>query len=525
MAPSSRGAAAATRSAEDAPDLVFSHANIVTLDPSLPRARSLRVRGERILAVSREPVAAGDRDALVIDCSGRTIVPGFIDAHTHLVGHARALTQLELGPGHVRSIADLQRTLRSALQGLPAGSWVTGRGYDEFALGRHPNRVDLDEVAPLHPLSLTHRSGHAHVLNSAALALAGITTETGDPPDALIDRDPQTGEPTGLLFGMQRQLAQVVPARDTDALEQGIVLAGRALLSLGVTSLHDTSERNGLQRLEQLRGWRRRGLLASRVDIALGWETFESLDAAAIAALAHDCAVRVTGVKLSVHEVTGRTSPPASELARRVAAIHAQGWQALMHAIEPGTIEAACVAVEAALARSPRRDHRHRIEHASICPPALARRIAAAGIVVVTQPGFIAAHGQRYRATVPAGEQPHLYPLATLLGAGVRVAAGADAPAGPADPLLGIRAAVWRRGCDGVAVAPAQAISPRQALRLCTTGAAHALRDEGRRGHLRPGMLADLAILSGDPTRDAAGAADVRVVQTVIGGRMHAPHG
>lgn len=498
--------------------IVFANANVLTLDAARPRARSVQIAGDRIVAVSADPDPCTDGDVARIDCRGSTIVPGFVDAHVHIAGYARSLAEFDAGPGRARTIDELQRVLRAAVAGTPEGEWITGRGWDDFILGRAPTRTDLDAVAPRHPVSLQHRSGHAQVLNSVALARVGIGTDTGDPEDGLIDRDPTSGDPTGLLFGMQRTVAACVPRRDAAAVERGIARAAARLRALGVTALHDTSPGNGPLRLEQLRQWRRRGLLPQRVHAAIGWEAFEPLDDRTLAALADGDGVRLTGVKLTIHERTGRLSPDVDELARRVARIHASGLQALMHAVEPPAIEAACAAVERALRRMPHPDARHRIEHASVCPPPLARRIADAGIVVVTQPGFIHAHGPRYCRTVDPGDQPHLYPLATLLSAGVVVAASSDAPAGPADPLVGMRAAVSRRGSDGVLVGATQAISPRQALPLFALAAAQAMRAEHECGSLRPGRFADFVVLSGDPTA-ASPDTESRVLQTVIGGR------
>ena len=131
----------------------------------------------------------------IIDCQGKTVVPGFNDAHCHIFSFIRKLRSLDLSPSSVSSIADIKAAIRRRAQSMPPGSWLTGNGYNEFYLAekRHPNRWDIDEVAPQHPVVLAHRSLHACVLNSLALSLAGITRETPEPPGALIDRDLDTG--------------------------------------------------------------------------------------------------------------------------------------------------------------------------------------------------------------------------------------------------------------------------------------------------------------------------------------------
>lgn len=513
------------------PDLLFTNANVVTLDPALARARSIRVRGDRIIEVSAQANQQPGSDARArrIDCAGRTIVPGFIDAHGHVFAHGERLLTLDLGPGAVDSIEQIGQRLRARADSLPRHEWIRARGYDEFHLleKRHPTRHDLDAAAPAHPVRLTHRSGHAHVLNSVALALAGITHESEDPRDGVIDRDLETGEPTGLLYGMHELVARVVPRLSGAQADRAIELASESLVAFGVTTVHDTSARNDLRRLESFREWALRGRLRTRVRMAIGWAAFQRLARAELAELAADAAgtgetdrVSAAGVKVIVHEATGRLSPPQSELDAIVEAIHRSGWQAILHAVEPATIAAACAAIERAVARAPRADHRHRIEHGSVCPPELARRIAAAGITVVTHPGFVYFNGERYLRTMPAEETRHLYPLRTLSESGVALAGSADFPVSPPDPLAGIRAAVTRRAANGERVGAQQAIDAVTALRLYTTGAARALRVEHDRGSIRSGALADFVILDADPTGVKAGHDSIGVSATWIGGEM-----
>lgn len=517
---------APTARGDNRPDLLFTNANVITLDDSMPRARSLRVRGSRIVSVSTQPDPGAAVDAGVrrIDCAGKTIVPGFIDAHGHVFAHGERLLTLDVGPRAVSSIADIRQLIGARAASMSSNEWIRARGYDEFHLleKRHPDRRDLDAAAPRNPVRLTHRSGHAHVLNSAALALAGITRETEDPPGGLIERDLATGEPTGLLYGMHEIIARVVLRLDGEQADRAIALASDSLVSSGITSVHDTSARNDLARLDAFRDWSRRGLLRHRVRMAIGWDAFARLDAAELAQLAvadPDERVAASGVKIIVHETTGRLSPSQPELDARVDRIHRSGWQAIVHAIEPSTIEAACTAIERALARAPRDDHRHRIEHCSVCTPQLARRIAAAGIVVVTHPAFLRFHGERYLRTLSGDELRHLYPLATLLRHGVAVAGSADFPVAPPEPLVGIRAAVTRRAGNGETVLADQAIDPMAALRLFTIEAARAMRIEDTRGSIRPGALADLAVLDGDPTGvELDNAAPVAVHSTWIDG-------
>ena len=183
--------------------LVLNNANVLTLDPARPRARVVEVRGSRILGVGTEIDRRRNEEGKVafLDCEGRTVVPGFVDAHTHFLAYASSLLSVDCTPGAVASIEDVKSAIGARARETPAGSWIRVTGYDEFYLAekRHPSAKDLDQATQQHPVKLTHRSGHACVLNSYALRLAGISIETPEPRSGVIERHQRTGEPTGLF--------------------------------------------------------------------------------------------------------------------------------------------------------------------------------------------------------------------------------------------------------------------------------------------------------------------------------------
>jgi predicted amidohydrolase YtcJ len=222
-----------------------------------------------------------------------------------------------------------------------------------------------------------------------------------------------------------------------------------------------------------------------------------------------------------VHETTGQLSPSQEELNEIVLQIHRSGFQAVLHAIEERTIEAACCAIEYALNKVPKSDHRHRIEHCSICTPSLAKRLASLGIRVVTQPSFIYYNGERYLRTVPSKNLKHLYPIATLIKYGVEVAGSSDCPIVPANPLMGIYSAVSRRAENGEFVLPEERISSLKALQMYTTFAAETTFEETTKGSIAPGKLADLTVLSGDPTGlPIEETKDIKVEMTILNGEI-----
>jgi len=507
-------------------NLIFVNANVITMNPALPKAQHVAIRNGKIQSVARNGSLEDLRDSEteVIDCHGKTVLPGFIDPHLHFHGFAKSLMTLNLEPrNNVRSISDIQDKIRDLCKELPPGTWVGGRGYNEFYLAekRHPTRLDLDLATHTHPVKLTHRSGRAHVLNSLGLKLLNISKETADPKDGLIDRVPETGDPTGLLYGMGDYLAKVIPPMDNDQMEQGVKRASNELCSLGITSIHDTSPRNNLSRWEMFQCWKENELLKSRVTLSLGMESHDDCQRHPFRTRLTESQLNLRGVKIIVHETTGRLSPSQEELNEMVLGIHRSGSQAILHAIEEKTIEAACKAIEFATQKLPKPDPRHRIEHCSVCSPSLAKRIASLGTMVVTQPSFVYFNGDRYLKTVLKPNLEHLYPIATLTENGVRVAGSSDCPIVPPNPIIGVYSAISRRTEAGEFLLPEEGISPLEALKMYTIDAARATFGETSKGSIEPGKLADLVVLNGDPTElPTDEIKDIEVEMTILNGEV-----
>lgn len=511
---------------ETNPDLVLTRAKVITLDPRQPRAGGVVIAKGRIRALqsSDDATISLSPACPIIDCSGKTLVPGFIDCHFHLHAFSERQVCLDLGSGSdIRSISDIQAKIREFSRRVPAGRWIRGQGYNEFYLveHRHPNRRDLDQAAPDHPIKLTHRSGHAHVLNSLALQLVGISRTTSEPRGGMIDRDLETGAPTGVLYEMGDFLSKRIPPLQASELEAGLKRTDQKLLSLGITSIQDTSSSNDIKRWELLRSWKQSGRLKPRVNMMLGLEGFGQQNQSDFSADLSQNQLRLSGVKIILDETTGQLLPSQPELNARVLEIHRSGSQVAIHAIEENAVRSACRAIEFASKKLPRSDHRHRIEHCSVCPPSLARRLASLGIMVVTQPAFIYYHGERYLQTVAAEQLQNLYPIGTLLKNGVTVAGSSDSPIVPPDPLIGIYSAISRTCQTGDLVLPDERIGHQDALRLFTQSAALAICEEKNRGSITPGKFADLVLLNGDPTAlPPDEIKNLEVEMTVLAGKI-----
>ena len=505
------------RDATGCPDLILHNANVLTLDPRLPRARAVAVRGERIAWVGSAKDVASIRSPGVhmIDCEGQTLVPGFIDAHAHVLAFAARLLAVNCGPREVSSIGDIRSALGERAAVTPPGTWIRAGSYDEFALDerRHPTRWELDAAVPNHPVRLDHRSGHAMVLNSAALELVGISWNTPDPPGGMIERDPDTGEPTGLLIDMSSFLDGRIPRMSESELEEGVRRADRLMVSRGITSVQDATPSNSPERWDLLARLKKMGSLTPRLTIMPGVEHIGGFVERGLGPGAGDDHMDIGPVKVVLSVDAGRLEPSEEELAEIVQSVHAAGFAAAVHAVEANAVDAAADVLDGA-----RRD---RIEHCSECPPSVLSKLRGSGMVVVTQPRFVYDSGARYLCQVPADVRPWLYRMRSLQEVGLVVAASSDAPVSEPHALLGMYAAMTRRAGSGEVVGLEEAVAAETALAMHTANAAYAARQESDRGTIEAGKLADFALIDRDPTAvEADELLEAEVRLTVVGGRV-----
>ncbi len=503
-------------------DLILRNANVLTMSPRMLGARAVAVRDGRIARVgSEEDVMSAGTARTVLDCGGKTVIPGFNDAHMHFLACAARMLSVDCSPANVSSIDDIKDRIRERAAAITSGSWIRASGYNEFYLAErcHPTRRDLDEAAPDHPVRLAHRSMHACVLNSAGLRLAGISIETEEPPGGLIDRDLQTGEPNGILFGMNSFINEkLLPPLADAELAEGVRLANRSLVSCGITSIQDATETNGYEEWRLLSGLKARGEIAPRVVMMFGIDALDEITGHGLSPRHGDHDLRLGAAKVVLDETSGRLHPPQDVLNERVMAAHRAGHQVAIHAVEEGTVEAAASALESCHTEPERR---HRLEHCSVCPPPLLERLSALGAIVVTQPAFIYYSGERYLAEVPREQLPWLYRIRSFREAGLRPAASSDCPVVPCEPMAGIYAATTRQAGSGQVLSADEAIPVEDALAMYTIEAARAAFEDESRGSIEVGKLADLVVLSDDPTTMPADELrSVSVEKTIIGGAI-----
>jgi predicted amidohydrolase YtcJ len=481
-------------------DLILAGGRIRTLGRSGLRVHShLAVAGSRVLAVGGAEITGlrGPSTKLVA-LRGAAVLPGFNDAHAHVVYYG--LTRFGADLGAARSVADIAERLREHGRRLRAGEWQLGMGFRaaELAEKRQPHRLELDGATGSRPAFIDERGGHSRVANTAALGAAGVTAATPDPRGGRIGRDAD-GTPNGLLLeAAMRLVADVQPPPDRARRAEAILLAQRLLSSRGVTSVGAAVNRGFADDLLCYQRLADTGRLTMRVNEFLSWELLEAARALGVRAGFGGSMVRAGPIKVFVDggaervamrggDGVWRTTP--AELKELVGRATAAGLQVAAHAIGDAAIEAMCDAVEEAGGQS----LRHRVEHCTICPPDLRRRLARLRMVAVMQP--LAARAARdWPDLFPARDPEDLAAHAALLRAGVGLAFSSDLPvtADP-NPWAGIRAAVEDR---------ANGVTTLAALRAYTSGGAYASFEEGDKGTLDVGMLADLQVYPTDPLEE-----------------------
>jgi predicted amidohydrolase YtcJ len=518
---------------------LFYNGTIHTIDPAYPQAEAVLTGADgRVVAVGTlaEAEAAAPRATPRADLEGRTLLPGFNDAHVHIWKLGLLLTtQVDARHGIAPDIPAIVERFRQRAARLPAGTWITGRGYNEAELpeGRHPTRHDLDTASADHPIALTRTCGHMIVANSRALALSGITAHTPDPPGGAIVRDHQ-GELTGLLQETAMGLLKVAPASDAE-LAQAITAANQHQLSLGITSATDPlltpailSIYRQLEASDQL-AVRVNGLPIRRPDG--GTETLplperyisDFLRIDSVKFFGDGGLSGATAAISQPYKVTGGQGLlrfETEELFDLMYEAHAAGFRVATHAIGDVTLDQVISIYHALYERQP--GPRHRIEHLGLPDAEHLRRCQQHGIFAVPQTVFLPALGAAFRRYLPDSFIPRCYPVRAMLDAGLTVALSSDAPVVPDDnPLLGMKAAVDRQDHNGQPIAPEQAITAAEALYAYTMGGALASGDAANRGSITPGKWADVIILSGDPLAAEPDALlDIQVEQTYVGGRL-----
>ena len=537
-------------------DLIFEGGTLLTMDPARPRATALAVHGGRIVAVGEgDELRRHLTAARVVSLQGRTVVPGFHDAHNHMPSFGMGLADVPLASPPVGSVEDILRLVKARAATEPPGAWVIGSGYDQNKLAerRHPTAAELDAVAPDHRVWLRHNSGHMCVVGGRVLDAIGID-RVPVPEGGVVERD-ATGRATGLLQEQAQALVRaLVYPYPLPELVDAIGRASAHYLKEGLTSVQEAGVGGGLVARSpvELAAWQeahRQGRLGVRATLMVAAEALHDLPHApadgdgfgldlGIRTGWGDDWLRIGAMKIfSDGSLIGRTAAMGCDfegeagnrgffqmdverLRRIITRAHRAGWQVATHAIGDRAVATVLDIYEDALAAYPRADHRHRIEHCGVCRPDDVARLPRLGVIPVPQGRFINEIGDGMLDALGPARSAWCYRQRSFLDAGVLVPGSSDRPVVQGAPLLGIHAMVTQRTASGRPFNPAEALTAEEAIRCYTLHSARAAFREADLGSLEAGKLADFAVLSADPTRiDPEAIAGVEVLATVIGGR------
>lgn len=522
----------------DRPDIVLYNAHIITVDRAAPRAQAVAIDGDRIVAIgtNTDIRALARRGTRSIDLGGKTVVPGFIDSHSHPA--SAGLQHLRSVDADLRSIVAIQAAIRERASRTPKGNWVLGFKYDDTKTseGRFLTRDDLDAAAPDHPVSVVHRGGHSAYVNSQAMMRAGVTDQMPDPAGGKFDRD-AAGRMTGrVLENAVDVFDRVIPSTATRAdFQSGVKLISKMLAKAGVTSVTDAYGTPG--DLQAYQDAHQAGELGTRVYCMIGSTAIDDMIAAGVRTGFGNEWVRIGAMKStcdgSISERTARLSQAyvgrpddfgmivaeADALYPAAKKAHDAGWQIGIHANGDVAIGMVLGLYERLQRENPRRDPRFRIEHCTVINPGLVQRIKALGVIPNPFSTYVYFHGEKMRYY---GEERtrSMFAVRSFLDAGIPVTQTSDYPPGPFEPMMALQSSVTRADIKGKVWGPNQRITVEEAIRVGTINGAHASFEEDIKGSLEAGKLADLVVLGRNPLReDPMTLITIPIERTMVGGR------
>ena len=515
-------------------DLILSNGKVVSVDEEFSIHSTIVVSDGKVVELGDASLLNKYEAVTVRDLDGKTLIPGFIDSHTHISGDPQRYINLS----EITSIAEMQDLIRAKAEELGAGEWITGYGWseDELTEGRKPLRGDLDIAAPRNPVTLTRAGGHSAVVSTSALGLAEINNNTPDPEGGVIERD-ENGVANGIIRERQNIVGRLVPDSTYEELLASLEINLGNLLAKGITSITDASTAP-----DEYAMWEE---LYAKPDVKLPRSAvqFQWFDPEGISEVKERVGdgnefLRIGPIKvfadggftgpaaftkepyLNQGDYRGYLNMPAEELVAHINEIHDAGWQMGVHAIGDAAIELVVDTLADALTRNPREDHRTYLNHFSMRPSdETMETMAEHGIHITQQPNFTYTLEGRYVANLDGWRLEHNNPLRSPMDHGIHVAISSDIL--PIGPLVGIYAAVTRKGMSGRVFGADEAISIEEAIAGYTIKGAYLGFEEDIKGSLEPGKLADMVVLSDDIlTIDPEEIMDIEIEQTYVGGEL-----
>ncbi|MFP3388088.1 amidohydrolase [Brevibacillus sp. SIMBA_040] len=503
-------------------DTVFLNGQVVTVDAENRIMEAVAVKGNQILAAgSNEEIKQHiHAETKIIDLQGKSLLPGFIDAHLHITIYGTNKLGVDCKARGIQSVAELLDALKEQAHKTSPGEWVRACGFDENLMmeKRYPTLAELDEISTNHPIFVMRTCAHHSVVNSCAMGIAQYDRDTPDPQGGRIDRD-ESGALTGFLVETAHMKMFELAAFNEAEYKKGLRMASKDFVAAGITSVHDAGG-YGPENYRAMQKAVQEGDVKVRIYAIIcslnQSEDFvrKMIDAGLVTGTG-DNRFRIGPAKVftdgaSIAPTMAMREPFTSkpedygilyyeqdELNTILGEAHAKGFQITAHAQGDRAIEMLLNCFEAALEAHPRENHRHRIEHAGVSAPDLLRRMAGLGVVPIPNPAFIYDYGDSYVKNI--GERVgHMFPARDQFDLQIIAAGASDSPVTDFNPLIGIHAAVNRQSKSGQAVGDNQRVSVMEAIRMFTWNGAYASFEEGIKGSIEPGKLADLVVLDGN---------------------------
>lgn len=532
-----------------ADDLVLYNGRIHTIDPNDSIIEAVAAKDGLITATGKyEDIQAHiGQNTTVIDLQGMSVTPGLVDSHIHVIQYGKqswgGFTDIRMP--NVTSKDDLVRILREEVARREDGEWISGNQGFILSMSDTPNRWELDEIAPNNPVYLKHMGGQYALANSYALKLAGVDKDTPNPPAGVIVKDPDTGEPNGILnhYSAQNLVGRLAPGwgeRSDQELMDDVKRAQMDSLAVGYTSGQDvivSSARDveAYKKVAKDRDLKMRMYLMQYVSSAA--HAKEELKAAK---RFHTGMLTFGGWKIAVDGGVSAgtalmydTNLPMSQKAyqfykqdvinQMVTVMHEAGYQVSFHCVGDQAIDMAINAIEAAQKAKPNSNHRHKIEHCLFPTDIALQRIKDLGIVISTQPNWISMLGDGYQQMSDDKTMARFMPLRTMLDMGIPLAFGCDVPATPfIEPGWSFAGAVTRTTWNDSSFNSEQALSMAETLRIHSMGSAYASFEEDVKGSIEVGKAADMVVwshdlLTLDPTVDLV---DLKPLRTIVAGQV-----
>lgn len=528
-------------------DLVLLGGKIVTVDEVESIKEAVAAKFGRIIAVGTDVEVEGfiGEDTEVIDLKGRTVIPGLIDSHCHMMstGEGILVGVIDLSEETgVKRIADIKRRIEEKAATTPKGEWIVASKEDDSKLveKRHPTRWELDEAAPDHPVIVSTVGEHFSIVNSEAFKRAGVTKRTPDPVGGMFERDPETGELTGGVHDKAREVIMPFGYYGREPTRQEAAEGARRMLmanaAAGLTCVYDMVDKSQIRAVLDLKN---SGDLPIRVRMDLRIELLPELNKLGIYRGLGDKWVRICGLKMfldgAVSARTAAVSEPylhrpdflgvmstTREQARQtILDAYGAGYRISAHANGDRAISIYLDIIEEAQGRCPRPDPRNRIVHCTVVNPEIVARIKKLGMLPTIFGAYAYYHGDKLIPAFGEKRLQWMFAARSFLDAGVKVAAHSDHSASPFSPLMGIHALVNRATKAGRPIGQNQKVSVLEALKLYTINAAYHSFDEDKLGSIEVGKYADMVVLGNDLfTVPPETIIDIPIDATIVGGKI-----